>query len=137
MRNRTRNSLGVALVLAMTLLPAANAGADPRIQRGRAAALRQAQAFDVSGEYSGVLTGVIELGGVAYRLAPTARIYEIGQGPVPMGGAVDNRYVYLSGRRSGSFDLIYSVIICPPSDPSTDGSDVEGRVRVADGSAPR
>jgi hypothetical protein len=114
MRNRTGISLSTALLFVLTTVPVAITAADSGSQRDRATRRHATtQSFDVSGEFTGTLDGEIQLGGVWYRLAADAILYEIGSGLLPSGTMVVDRHVFLSGMGSEDTGSITMVIVCP------------------------
>ncbi len=131
MRNRTSTSVGAALLLTLMAVATANTGADPRVTRGRMFEAPAPETFNMSGPYTGVLTGEIMLGEVTYRLAPNVQVYEIGRGPMPMGTVVNDRHVFLMGTRSGDSELITNVIIRPAEDASAAHGELQGHVQPA------
>ena len=130
MRNRTGILLSAALAFALTAISVANTGADSRLPRGRAAASRPSQSFDVSGVFTGVFGREIQLGTASYRLAPNAMVYEIGRGLLPLGTLVTDRYVFLSGLGSEDAGLVYMVIVRPAAEMWPDKGDPESHIRV-------
>lgn len=107
MRNRNAVLLGISLAV----LAASSVAAD-RL-KPRAEADRRAQAFAVSGEFSGALAGSISLNGERFQLAHDVRIYEIGRGVLPPGTTVYGRMLSLSGVYRESLGVIHQIIVRP------------------------
>lgn len=135
MRKRSGLSLGAALIFCLTACPATNSGADPLLVHNRLPWSRPVQALNTSGQYTGMLGGEILLGGNSYQLAPDAIIYEIGNGFLPAGTVVANRYVFLSGTKSGDTNLVDLVIVRPASDSWPDRSDPATHIHLLDTAA--
>jgi hypothetical protein len=108
------------LIAAAVLLAAVAAGAGPaaKLRVGKRPAARPGT-FSLSASYSGYLRDSLRIGGVEYRLSPTATIYVVGTGVVEPGLTVSNAYVYLSGRRQGGAVIVDQVIV---RDRGTSGS---------------
>jgi hypothetical protein len=136
MRNRTGISLSVALLFVLSTVPAGNAAADSATRRDRTTQRDAAPSFDVSGEFTGTLDGEIQLGGVWYRLATDAILYEIGSGLLPSGTMVVDRHVFLSGMGSVDTGSITLVIVCP-AEQRSDRRSPELHTRVEDDERPQ
>lgn len=137
MRNPINTLRGSALIVAVTVLAVATAGAEGRdatsqIAR-KLAELTRGTGFNVSGRFSGALTGDIQINGMSYHLSPEAQVYELGRGPLALGEVVSDRFVFLTGSRTRGDALIYSVIIRP----ATDATDPVLRPTISDGTEPR
>lgn len=117
MRHRIGTTLGIALALAGAIVTAPDAA--PRTRQIVTSPLMRAETFSVSGRASGPVAGEIRVDGIAYRLAPDARIYEVGRGFVPGGTAYVDRVVNVSGVKVRSTLVVHSVLVRPAPDPFT------------------
>ena len=120
MRNRTGIAVGLAfaLVLATVLIP--TAGADGRRPRRLQSDLLRMETFNVSGEFTGALSGEILLGGTRYRIGTNVQVYEIGRGLIPAGSVVGARHVFLAGVKTLGSNTVFSIIVRPATVPSLD-----------------
>jgi len=136
MRNHITCFRGAAIIVVVTALAFASAGADVQV-RGpsarRLAPFPRGNGFSVSGQFSGTLSGDVMLDGVTYRLTDRTTVYELGRGPVKLGETVTNRFIFMSGSRNGGSETVYSVIIRP----LTDSTDPVREPTVLDPSAPQ
>jgi hypothetical protein len=136
MRNRTMSSKAAAIAVVLTALAFATAGADVRVKgpsARRLAPFPRGTGFNVSGRFSGALSGDVMLDGVTYHLTDRTVVYELGRGPVKLGETVTDRFIFLSGSRNGGYEAVYSVIIRP----LTDSTDPVREPTVLDPSAPQ
>lgn len=104
----TTLALALALVAALAAAPA---GARERVSAGNE--FLRGQPFIVTGLSSDRVQGDIVLDGVTYRIAPEARIYEVGRGFVPQGTSFALRTISLSGRNVRGTMMVYSVMVRP------------------------
>lgn len=114
------------VVLGLSLAVDLSAGQAGLKAKGKARG-RQTETFCLSTQYTGYLGETIQVGSVRYPVAPTARVYVIGEGPAPLGMSVVNRSIYLSGVRHGKGFLVQSIIV-RPAVSSTDDSGGCGKV---------
>ena len=138
MRKRLSLLAGVALMLVLTAVIAA--AAVPRARQFRsvqAEKFQRAQPFSVSGQFSGTINGEMVIDDLPYRLAPTAAVYEIGNGSIPLGSNVQNRYVTLLGLKMNGSLVVYSVFVRPAGELTFETSDLSSHVHIANPSAPR
>jgi hypothetical protein len=129
--------LGIAFALVLAVGIAA-AGPHGRQFRSPAAeAFERAQPFSVSGQFSGTINGEMVIDDLPYRLAPTATAYEIGNGTIPLGTDVQNRYVTLFGLKMAGTSVVYSVFVRPAGEATFETSDLSSQVHIRNASAPR
>ncbi len=139
MRDRFGIALRLALVLALvgSLASAAGAAKSKARPLGKAGPLLRSETFSTSGDFSGVLNGEIWMDGVGYTLSTDALVYEIDRGVLPLGTVVSDRMVWLSGLKSGSSMMVYSVVIRPGTYVRAVVTEPSDQVRVADESRPQ
>jgi hypothetical protein len=133
-------SLSVVLALTLVIAMAAVAGAGPRrheFSSPEADEFLRAQPFSLGGQFSGTLGGEILIGGVGYRLAPDALIYQVGTGLLPAGTVVEDRYLSVMGLKLRNSTLVYSVIVRPADELNMSDEDLSSHIHILDDSAPR
>ncbi|MBI5169270.1 MAG: hypothetical protein HZA61_07260 [Candidatus Eisenbacteria bacterium] len=86
--------------------------------------------FAATGEWGGVLSGEIVLNGRPYRIAPSAAIYEVGRGPMPVGTSYANRMLFVTGFESSTGSIVTSVIVRPARDVALGGTDGSMFIKV-------
>ena len=134
-----RNRIGICIAVALGIWVSAPIAsiADGRRPPGRGISRKavDSESFSISGAFSGALRGDILVDSVVYRLAPTAVVYEIGRGLVPLGTAFGDRVVILTGQPEGGAIVVYSVIVRPGVDRRSAGDGESPDVHVkAEGS---
>ena len=134
MRNRLGTSLGIALTLGV--LVTTQAGAESRRRILPSDPVPGPEMFSLSGSCSGFFAGELRIDGVSYRLAPGARIYEVGRGFLPSGTSLADRVVCISGTKLGATLVAGSVLVRPAPDPAA-GTPPAGPVSVQEGARPQ
>ena len=137
MRNRTGLSLGAVLVLVLMASSVTKAGSDPLLRGNRTPAPRPEPGCQVSGQYTGALSGQIQLGDESFQLSPDVVIYEIGNGFLPVGTVVADRYVFLSGTKVGGTNQVSVVVVRPASDSWPDRGNSDAPITVLDNAKPQ
>ena len=133
MRLRIGSCLMLVLALSLTTALVSGASAGQRKRTTRGDVLLKAQPVSFSGEFSGALRGEISVGGVRYRLAPDATVYEVGRGSLPLGTMLDGRLLSLNGLKYGDRVVVYGVVVRPASDVALSGSDPGSFLHIVEG----
>jgi hypothetical protein len=115
------------VVLGLSLAADLSAGQAGLKAKGKARGPRAAATFSLSTQYTGYLGETIQIGSVRYPVAPTATVYVLGEGLVPLGMSVVNRSIYLSGVRHGKGFTVHSIVV-RPAVSGTDDSGGCGKV---------
>lgn len=113
MRHRPGVSLALALTIAAVLVTAAGAGETARQRKAPSSPRLRAQVVTFSGSLSGPIADGMRVGGIAYRVAPDVRIFEIGRGVVPAGTSYFDRVVTVSGIKVRDTFVVQSVLVRP------------------------
>ncbi|MEQ1831640.1 MAG: hypothetical protein ABL977_01205 [Candidatus Eisenbacteria bacterium] len=131
----SRNTLRVLALAAMATTFALPAHAQAERQRSRPPA-RRAVTFDVSGVYTGAYNGVLSIDGVGYPISPSAQVYLLGDGVVPLRMVPIGNRVYASGRGTLGSSPIEMLIARPVNDDRT-RSNTELTIKLHDPNAPQ
>lgn len=136
MRIRTCNRLVVALAVLGVATTATAEG--KRVKKGEAQwePPARGQTFDMSGEFSGPLTGEIRLGDETYVLAPDVQIYEADTGSMAVGTTVEKRVIYVAGVMRGGARIVNVVIVRPAGELEPLQGDPSQYITVKDPSSP-
>ncbi len=124
----------LGLVAAMSLATDGNAVGGRKPKKGNA--VGETNAFAISTEYTGSISGDLVIDGVRYTLAKKTKVYFIGEGLRPQGAVVSHRSIYLAGEMRGDVAIVKSVIVRPATTGANDAGDGTD-VRVGSNSDPR
>lgn len=115
------------LMLVSFLAPSAHAQFE-RLARKRKAPPRPVT-FEIGGVYSGAFNGTISIDGVGYPISPSAQVYLIGNGPVPISMVPIGNHIYATGRGALGASPIEMLIARPVNDESRSGATAEITLR--------
>lgn len=125
MRHRPGFHLALALAAAAVLVTAAGAGENARQRKAPSSPRLRAPVVTFSGQLSGPISGEMRVDGVAYRVAPDVRIFELGRGAMPAGTSYYGRVVTVSGIKVRDTFVVQSVIVRPDTWSSGGATGVE------------
>lgn len=123
MRNPILSLKGMALVAIVTTMGVATASADnwwaPHPKRVPQVPVSNDGLYNVSGRYTGYLSGNIDINGQTFRITNNTQVYELGRGAIEVGQMVTDRFMFMLVSRADGGNSVETVIIRPLTD-STD-----------------
>jgi len=129
-RNPNLSLKGLALVAILTTLGVATASADswwmPHAKKMPLVPVSKDGLYNVSGRYTGYLSGEIFVNDQTFRITDNTQVYELGRGAIDVGEMVTDRFIFMLVSRADGGNSVETVIIRPLTD-STD-PDIEPTV---------
>ena len=132
-----RAVLVLPMLLAIAVVAQAQMPFDRQAERKPKITVRRTPKFNVSGVYSGVSAGEVSIDGVMYRIAPSARIYQLGQGIVSLQSLPLGTRSYATGSGAAETGAIFSLVARPVSESYRAQDDEVSSIRLRDPSAAR